>query len=252
MAVPGKTPTEPTPQRVAPQRIDELMRSALPSAADQDRLLTSPGHTWIYCHNPDNWEIGSVDGKPAALPVLTMIRLQPGMNLVATQKQNQGPTQHIEAAFQNLTIRGLRVISPSEEVPAGCSPELPKLAKTRGYIVEYPARDSETSIEGTLYAERWSVPVWTPPRAPQRFRFDRATFDRWRAHLVLSGQVEAPDASVLEQLERVADSTHRRRLSASYTAETREIKLKESAAALAAVREVRTPPKAAEPAKASA
>ena len=240
MPVPGKsTPTETTPQRVAPQNFDELLRSAVPSSADQDRYLVSPGHTWVYAHNPMNWEIGEVDGKPAALPVLTTIRLQPGMSLVKTQREGDEPTAYLRPAFQELLARGLKVISPDAPVPAKCAPALPGSIKVRGYIAEVPARDPATSILGTHYAERWNVPIFTPPKAPQRFRFDRAAYNRWRAHLIESGQVDAPDASVLELLEQTADSQHRRRLSAPYTTETRAMKLEESATALEAARKVR-------------
>lgn len=227
MPVPGEI--EPTAVRpVAPPNFNDLLNGALPSTADQGRVADSPNHPWVYAHNPEAWEIEDVNGEPALLPALTTIRLAPGLNHVGTRKQGSEPAEHLKLAFQELLGRGLTVLSPTIEVPEAARPKLPRNAVLRGYIAEYPARDPNTSITGTLNQELWQVPTETPPRERQRWDFDRELFNLWRKHLVDSGQVRPCPAKIANTLLARAKARHARRLSIGYTAEVRAIKLAES------------------------
>lgn len=245
MPVPGDfEPTAPRPS-VQPT-FNDLMLGALPSGADQGRISDKPNHPWVYVHNPESWEIADVDGEATLLPALTTIRLGPGLNHVGTRKQGAEPTDHLKLAFQELLGRGLTVISANNEVPAAALPKLPRSATVRGYIAEYPARDPDTSISGTLNQELWQVPTDTPPRERQRWDFDSALFNVWRKHLVESGQVRPCPAKIKRDLLNKAKARHERRLSVGYQPEVRVLKLAESAARVASVEQAVSPAAAAE------
>ena len=157
------------------------------------RLLASPAHAFVLEHDPEAWEVDLVDGVQTWLPVVHKRILKPGADGVRTRKENELPDASFRTAldrdrYEGKTVIPLDTVFAAEFFPAG----MPAGRYMRVVDVVEPG----TNSPGVRHMEAWWVPVSTPTGRPQQFSFDRATYNRWRAHLVETGVVgECPGST---------------------------------------------------------
>lgn len=165
------------------------------------RIEARPKPPFLYTHDPDAWEAVEVDGSPYWLPVLGVMPLRPGCAGVRTIQASEDPSDGYKDAVRDREDRGVTVLPMTTHVDAE---HLPEGVPAGPYIRSIPCRDAAGN-PGVRHIEAWNVPVKTPKGREQVFRFDRATHDKWRMHLVASGVIEPPTEAVTSYVQRLAD-----------------------------------------------
>ena len=146
------------------------------SAATSQRLPVKGGGVWFFAHHPTAWEVASVDGVDRWLPVLRKIPFKRGVNGV-TNKGEIGPF------MTALQARGWNVL---------------RLNPNPGHILNYAG--SYPAIGGSVLIDNWTEVYQISPRKC-KIRFeDQAGYDKWRAELVDSGIIGAPQDIVIEDI----------------------------------------------------
>lgn len=158
---------------------------------------TSAAAPPLLRHWPANWEVAEVDGAPVWLPEISIHPVVPGANGIRTTNQGEGP----EAAWVDAQIaarkKGWIYVDTDTAVPANCLPAgVPPGALP---VRTYEVRDPESGAIGKTWVEVWKIPMPTIPGERQRWKFDRAAYNRWRLHLVESGQIQPPLEHVIER-----------------------------------------------------
>lgn len=179
----------------APVSMPTPVESASLSTASAVRAR--PNWPFLLGHVPTDWEVEVLDGKPALLPVLRQLALQPGVNMVRTRDRHEPTDVAVSDCTRYAQSRGWVVLDIGIHVEAA---HLPKGVPAGRYLRELPARALPNDEVGKLYLDAWEVPVATPVGEEQVFRRDRAAYARWRAHLVTSGVIPEPSEVVRERM----------------------------------------------------
>lgn len=221
MAVPRKTKTKKaesavltgavsTQKPTAKSNLGHLLKAPVAQASTRTPVC-DPSERFFLRHWPREWECEEVDGSPVWLPILGPHLLKPGTTNIRTLAKHEAHRPHLAYEFSVMSSRrdGWIYIDPDTAVPDDC---LPDGVPEGGYLRSLDCV-SRSGIAGEKWVEAWEVPVPTLPGEPQRWRFDRASYNRWRKHLVDSEQVPAPDAEWLT-MKRDTVSKHLRRTKA--------------------------------------
>lgn len=171
---------------------------------DVFRLRCSPSAPFLLQHHPNAWEIAEegLEG-PTWVPVLSPRRLVPGANGVRTVKRGEGKEEAFRKAIDKDERQGYRTLPMDLTVSAE---HLPEGVPAGRYIRSLDCIDPRTRVEGKIHVEAWDVPMDAPAGQRHTFRFDRASYNKWRAHLVESGVIPAPLEAVRVKLLRKHDA----------------------------------------------
>lgn len=164
------------------------------------RLRVKPSEPFLLQHRPNSWEVESegLDG-PTWLPILAPRAIKAGANGMRTIKRGEQADDAYRAALARDERQGIQTIPLDLTVSAA---HLPDGVPPGRYVRSLDAQDPRTRAEGKVHVEAWKVPMEVPEGQPHRFRFDRPSWNRWRAHLVESGVIAPPMESVRLSLLR--------------------------------------------------
>lgn len=170
---------------------------------DVFRLRASPSAPFLLQHHPNAWEVAEegLEG-PTWVPILSPRRLVPGANGVRTVKRGEGKEAAFKKAIDKDEGQGYITLDRDLQVSAE---HLPDGVPAGRYIRSLDCVDPRTRAEGKIHVEAWEVPMDAPAGQRHTFRFDRASYNKWRAHLVESGVIPEPLPAVRERLERKHD-----------------------------------------------
>lgn len=197
-------PTLPNQDPKPPEHsvvLQSLLRPAnLDPLAKGGRIRIQPNFPFLLRHHPAAWEVATegLDG-PTWLPQLCQHVLRPGVNGVRTLNENEEPHRAYEDSVSNGMKQGFTYLDPAEALPADM---LPAGAVSGGYLREIPCRDLRTTAIGSRYVEAWAVPEPALPDEIQTFKFDRASYNRWRLMLVMTGVIKPPQDRVKRRLRQ--------------------------------------------------
>jgi hypothetical protein len=163
-----------------------------------DRIVKDPNTALLLRHHPYDWEVCDLglDG-PTLLPVITPHPLEPGAEGIRTLNKGEDPSMAYRDAVNRAKIKGWVYIDHTATFSADLMPD--GVAAGRFWRV-LPCINRTKSATGSYFFEAWAVPVDGLPGEEQRFNFDKAAHNRWRAHLVESGAIKAPLPLVVERL----------------------------------------------------
>jgi hypothetical protein len=197
MAIPGTAP------QTQPQTRDAL--SAVQSAdasgvvADQSAIMVDRrSYPFILRHHVSNWELAA-EGleEPTLLPEIVPHVMMQGAAGVRTINRNETLQDGWRKAVSDARDQdwhyvpgNIKVTDPAH-LPSGVSPG--------GWIRSCEAKHIKSAELLTWYHTPWEVPIATPRGSVQRWRFDRAAFNRWRLSLV-GTVIPLPLDSVLDEI----------------------------------------------------
>lgn len=194
--------TKPKPEPRETSALGSLMADAefVEDVAEQ-RLRAEPRPAFLYQHHWQSWtvETEGLEG-PTLLPELVPLQLVKGVNGVRTTKAGELSEQAYRSAVRSREDQGFLTLAPTlrverEHLPAG----VPAGAYVRALKVVTKAGGA-----GIRHQEAWDVPVPTGPGADQRFKFDRASYNRWRLHLVETGVIPPVTDDVVSAMRATA------------------------------------------------
>lgn len=167
------------------------------------RITASPTPSFLLRHNPKNWFVSTTLPTPTLLPEITQQVLSPGVNGVRTRSKNErDPIDAYKTSVRDSQDKGWIYIEPSNLVGGD---HLPPKVPVGHYIRAIPCRTLRGDVPGVRHVECWYVPLATLPETDQRFKFHRASYERWLLHLVETGQVPACLDYIADQLIQNAD-----------------------------------------------
>ena len=193
------------PQQAPAQHRDSLdvlgtskpVSSVLGSAAAiRVRRLSYP---FLLRHYVGNWAPEDVGlSEVTLLPEIVPHAIRAGTGLIRTTNKGEGP----EAAYRTAVreAKDLDWHYLDHEVHVTDPSHLPANVAAGPYIRGMAAVYIQGNAQITWYHTPWEVPVQTPKDSDQRWRFDHASYNRWRLSLVLEGVILPPIESVLDEL----------------------------------------------------
>lgn len=240
MAVPGtpapaapRAPTDPG----SASELAGLLQGADGGAFEDESLLpVSPNAPFYLRHHPDNWEVEEEGlDAPTWLPELHQHPLQPGVRGVRTISKGEPKTEaYRDSVSKAKTYGGFTYLDPQRAIPDEFIPS--GVPTGRGYLRDAPCADLRSGQRGRFHTEPWNVPIWTPKGRPQRFRFDRALYNRWRVWLVETGQVDPPHEWALDEARgRIVTRIERKRGNVDIPSEVRDATVARDVARLEAM-----------------
>lgn len=165
----------------------------------ESRIAASPNAEFLLRHHPGVWDpAGEGLEETTWLPDIGKQVLVAGAHLVRTRRQGEDAVESFKHSRAVDAERGWTHLDANVSIPAEC---LPDGVPPGGYIRALKCRDPRTGAIGLRYVEAWEVPAAPRPGAPQRFRFDRAAYNRWRLWLVTSGQVAPPTEDTILEMQ---------------------------------------------------
>jgi hypothetical protein len=196
MAMPSSLAT-PTP---AAADLAAMMRAVDPAqTASVARLALAPNEQFFLRHHPGQWDAESVGLTEVTwLPDISKLVLLPGAHLVRTRKKGDTPNETFRNALNVDGNKGWVHLDPNDAIPADY---LPAGVPAGGYLRSLPCKDPRSSAEGVRYVEAWDVPRAPVPGQPQKFKYDRGAYNRWRLWLVTSGKIKPPTEDVLGEMQ---------------------------------------------------
>ena len=233
------------PQPVA-ARASDLQDSAL--------VRRAPNHQFWFVHDPSaGWEVGNVGDKPYILPVLGVLSMMPGTNMVHTRQKGADLLTVWSDAVASARSRGLTVLSPIDPLPADVLPES-FAGQSVGFLVSYPCKSLLNGATGSFHCTIWETPREGLPNTETRMAMDTERFNKWRLSLLKTGKVGPLTDASIEAMERSAIAkVNRVTARTNLTGEVRAEMLKEPEAKRAAFVAARKNTDAAlKPAKAAA
>ena len=196
MAIPNGIP-EPAPSAVS---YASLMRPIDPGTSSAvSRIAASPNAEFLLRHHPGVWD-AEAEGLETRtwLPDIGKLVLVAGAHLVRTRKEGEDPAESFKHSRQVDGENGWTHLDANATIPAEC---LPEGVPPGGYIRAIQCRDPRTGQLGLRHVEAWEVPAAPRPGAPQRFKFDRGAYNRWRLWLVTSGQIAPPTEDTILEMQ---------------------------------------------------
>ena len=196
MAIPAQVPTNRDSMDVL--GTSKPVGSALGGAAAI--RVERPSYPFLLRHYVGNWspETEGLDGETVLLPEIVPHIIRAGAGLVRTVNKNEGPADAYRAAVREAKDLDWHYLD--HEMVIEDPAHLPKGVAPGAYIRGLPAFNSRTNAALTWYYTPWEVPVQTPKNLQQRWRFDHASYNRWRLALVVEGLIPEPMDSVLDEL----------------------------------------------------
>jgi hypothetical protein len=205
MAVP-KSAVAPTKPAEKPAAANALL-AAMQAPPTEDlgavvRIAYPITPAFFLMHSPTDWEARAVNGEVDGvrldgvywLPVLAKLPEVPGSTPgMRTRKRGESPEASYADAVDRRRRGGWAVLDRVESIAPAY---LPAGIPAGPYIRRMACRDPQTGRDGYAHVEAWHVPVRTSPGRKQAFKFDFATYDLWRASLVLRGVVDPPTEDV--------------------------------------------------------
>jgi hypothetical protein len=201
--------------------VSSLLAQMQPGRADEIgsafRLPIRPNVRFFLAHTPEEWEPEVVKGTVAGveldgvfwLPGVARRVLEPGAALIRTRQKGEPVEATYQHALEVSRREGWVWLDPTRHIPAEC---LPAGVPAGGYWRTMPCIDPRTKQTGDHHFEVWNLPAETLPNRRQRFDFHRESYNRWRAWLVLTGQVKPPLDYLLESIRnRMRDRVDRAR-----------------------------------------
>ena len=196
MAIPAQAPTNRDSMDVL--GTSKPVGSALGgSAAIRVERLSYP---FLLRHYVGNWtpETEGLDGETVLLPEIVPHIIRAGAGLVRTVNKGEGAGEAYRAAVREAKDLDWHYLD--HEMVIADPAHLPKGVAPGAYIRGLPAVYAKSNTSITWYYTPWEVPVQTPKDQRQRWRFDHASYNRWRLSLVVEGLIPEPMDSVLDEL----------------------------------------------------
>lgn len=167
-----------------------LLRPASLGSTTRDGLPQAvPNQPFLYRHYARNWRLSQHLEVPVLLPVLKKHIIAPGVNGNRTLRRGEEGTPAL--AYRNAVRDALDVgwvyLDPDRTIGADL---LPEGVAAGPYIRELEVQHPKTRAAGLRFIEAWDVPHNGLPGDPVRFVFDRVTYERWLASLLVDGQIE--------------------------------------------------------------
>lgn len=193
-------PTMPQMPSTDGDGLPQFKPVALDGPSTPRGLVINPNVPFFLRHHPSAWEVASEGLKsPMFLPQITRFWLLPGANGVRTVGDGEAPVEAYRMAMQEAVAKGWVFLDPSEPIDASMRP---KGTPASGYLVAAECRQPGTNARGTYHDEVWNRPLSSVPGERAGFSFDRASYNRWRAHLVATGVIEPPAEQTMDALRR--------------------------------------------------
>lgn len=158
----------------------------------ETRSNIKAGYPFLLVHHTGkagSWECVDSDDRPTWLPVLAQIPLMPGANGVRTVEKGEAPSAAWDGLTTSLTRDGAVIIPANAEV---CGVR---------YMVPQ-------QVQGGTRYRMWceSIEANPMPGRKELVNFDHATYNEWRAKLVIDGKVPPPHEAVLRQMRKAAEN----------------------------------------------
>lgn len=183
----------PTPSAI---RATDLEDSAL--------VRRAPNHQFWFQHDAAaGWEVGKIGEKSYLLPVLGILSMTPGVNLVHTRQKGADLNTVWTDAVAAARGKGYEVINPAEPLPADVLPES-FAGQSVGFLVSYPCKSLADGKTGQFHCTVWESPRDGLKTAETRFTMDHDRFNKWRLYLMKTGKVGALTDEAIEALDRSA------------------------------------------------
>jgi hypothetical protein len=202
MAMPSLPDQTGAPKETNAAALAALMQAPPPNTVSSVAAIrATPNYPFLLRHHRSAWSV-ETEGldEPTLLPEINVHRLMPGCNGVRTRNENEPVERAYEDAVAVARQAGWIYLDPQAVIPTG--PFLPAGVPAGPYIRRIPAKHPLTGVMAHRYVEAWNVPVETLPDEDQQFKFDRASYNRWRAELVLSGLIPLPTEVVTDRLRK--------------------------------------------------
>jgi len=162
------------------------------------RIVARPNWPFFLRHWPEAWDIGTEGlDKPTWLPQVVQHIMRPGAGGMRTLKKGMNPADVYFNAKRDAEREGWIYVELNEVVPADC---LPPGVPEGPYFRAVACRDKKTGTLGKHYVEAWEVPVASAANRKQKFQYDRAGYNRWRASLVTRGLIPGITEDVRQAL----------------------------------------------------
>lgn len=240
MPVPGTAPVS------QPQTQDALaaVQSADLAGVVADRSVVRvdrKSHPFLLRHHVSNWELATEGLEaPMLLPEIVPHVLMPGAGGIRTTNRGEVPQDGWRKAVAEAKDLDWHYIPSALQITD--TTHLPAGVIAGSWIRGTQAQHTKTREVFTWYHTPWDVPIATPRDSVQRWRFDRAAFNRWRLHLVLTGVLPKPLESVIDELRaRYAHHVSRAKGSNNPDREHKKNKIDAAEAAFKALTEARVP-----------
>lgn len=134
----------------------------------QQKLPLKSNSSFIYAHNPKNWELVEIEiekkSKMVLLPELSVLRLTAGVNLV----RMNGKSINSNVAIANLESNGFTVINPNKY----------------DYIRVYPCKNGNRYEDAFTTFENLGGSIIT--------EYDKKGFNEFRCNLMREGVIGLP------------------------------------------------------------
>jgi hypothetical protein len=207
-------------------------------------LVRKRSYPFLLRHHVTNWSAETLGleeyGSPIFLPEVVPHVIMPGANGMRTVDRGQDPAEAFRDAVATAEKKGW-VYVPSGEVISDPA-LLPKNVGAGLYIRSLASQIIGSDIRQKWYHTAWDIPVATVPEAVQKWRFDRASFNRWRLSLVLRGIIKPPLESVTDEIrDRYSLHVDRAKGSNNPDREHKQAKVQTAQATAAAVLAAKIP-----------
>jgi len=188
------------------------------------RIQGAPSPWFMLRHHPSNWEAADVDGVVRWLPEIGIHPAIPGVlgGRTLTKVESGERWKTVKAAVLKAQDKGWIYLDPDEAIAAE---HLPDGVPVGPYIRRVPCR-SASGESGWMHVEAWNVPIPGVKGEPQPFRFDRTSYNKWRAHLVDTGRIPAPLVQYLDRKVAVLATHMSRAQAANVNEDVRQRRIK--------------------------
>lgn len=193
----------PMPEQPRPTISAAASQMVAPKGLESEATINGePNYPFLLRHHGRTWHVESegLDG-PTLLPEIVHHILMPGCNGIRTRNKGEAVERSYEDAVAAAKAKGwhyipLAPITDRNHLPDG----IPAGPPVRSLLARHPL----TGNVSPVYLEAWQVPIETLPDEPQQYRFDRASYNRWRKHLVETGVIPPALASVKTAIRKRA------------------------------------------------
>lgn len=204
MPVPESASQAAPAERSSPSRdivalLGEQKSATSAISGGKHMVVPRRSYPFLLRHHESNWHLAT-DGLPEAmlLPEIVPQILMAGAAGIRTVDRGEALSGMYASAKAKAIAKGWHYIDLDLEVTDPT--HLPEGVKPGPWLRQVEAvRQGTTNVIDHFYTP-WDVPVRTPADLPQRWRFDLASFNRWRLHLCVTGAIPDPIPSVIEEL----------------------------------------------------
>ena len=150
-------------------------------------LRIASNYPYLLAHHRDNWDLetAGLDG-PTWLPQLQEVPVMPGVGGARTVKEGADPKTAYDLLIRNMEGNGFVVLPGDIKVDG--------VEYSKGLDCVNP----RNSKPGVYWVSSFAEPRYRRGNARQKFKLDRAAYNRWRLALVEQGHIAPPNPEVVD------------------------------------------------------